>query len=270
MKKRIAFLGAGSIAEAIISGLVKAEIVPNEHIYVTNRSNIKRLEEMENRYEIVSMEDKEKAVNSADIVVLAMKPYDLHDSLQELKSYITENKLIISILAGVSTEAITKELAVNSPVVRVMPNTSAMIGHSATALAKGEYADEEHLKLAETLFNTIGTTTIVDEKDMHAVTAISGSGPAYFYYMVEAMERAAIEAGMDQDIAKQLITQTVIGAGAMLQQSGEPADVLRKKITSPNGTTEAGIHVLEENHMHKILMQCVKSAKERSEELGEE
>lgn len=268
MKKNITFLGAGSIAEAILSGIVHAEMMESENIIVTNRSNKQRLKYLEEKYGVTTLQDKAKAIRTADILILAMKPYDLHESLQAAKEFIHKGQLIISTIAGISTDTITEELEMNSPVIRVMPNTSAMIGHSATALCKGQYASEEHFIIAEQLFNTIGTTTLVKEDDMHIVTAIAGSGPAYFYYMVEAMEKAAVESGFDPQTAKELIIQTVKGAGEMLQQSEDSPRTLRKKITSPNGTTEAGINVLEQNHFPRIVMDCVNKAKERSEELG--
>ncbi|WP_156289953.1 pyrroline-5-carboxylate reductase [Oceanobacillus salinisoli] len=270
MDKNIAFFGAGSAAEAILSGVINAGIVKKDQIKVANKSNINRLEYIKERYQVFCTQEKERIIQDADILILAMKPYDLHDFMHEIKGHMNKRQLIISILAGVSTDTIIKELEMDLPVIRAMPNTSAMIGYSATAISKGKYASNEHVNQAEKLFNTIGTTTIVAEADMHIVTAISGSGPAYLYYMVEAMENAAIEAGLDQQTAKELITQTVVGAGAMLQQSEDSPNVLRQKITSPKGTTEAGIKVLEENHFQKILMECVKSAKARSEELGKD
>ncbi|RLL41721.1 pyrroline-5-carboxylate reductase [Oceanobacillus piezotolerans] len=268
MNKKIAFVGAGSIAEAIVSGIINAKVVPASNLFVTNRENTQRLEELSARYQVNALSDREEVISNADIVVLAMKPYDLEQSLSAIKGYLKEDQFIISILAGVSTERITELAGINIPVVRVMPNTSAFIGFSATALSKGKFAKEEHLLQAEQLFQTVGTTVLVPEKDMHTITAISGSGPAYIYYIVEAMEKAAIEAGLDSNIAKELITQTVIGAGNMLKLSGEEPDILRKKITSPKGTTEAGIEILEKHHVQRIMMECVKSAKERSEELG--
>lgn len=270
MNKYITFLGAGSIAEAILSGIVQAGIVDQKQIFVTNRSDKERLKELEEKYGVVGVEKKENAVSQADIIILAMKPYDLHESIKAIKGFVQEGQLIISTLAGISTDQIRNELGMNSPVIRVMPNTSAMVGQSATALSKGEYASAEHLDIASQLFQTIGTTTVVNEDDMHIVTAIAGSGPAYFYYMVEAMEKAAVEAGFNQQTAKELIVQTVVGAGKMLQQSEDDPSTLRKKITSPNGTTEAGIQILEQNYFQKIVMDCVNRAKERSEELGKE
>lgn len=268
MSKKIAFIGAGSMAEAIISGIVRAQIMKKGKIVATNKSNRKRLESLEKKYQIQPLMDKEEVMLDADIIILSTKPYDLKDAVESIKAYIKPNQLIISVIAGISTDHISVLIESDVPVVRAMPNTSASIGYSATAISAGKYATDEHLGEAEELFNTIGTTTIVGEADMHTVTGISGSGPAYIYYLVDAMEKAAIESGLDKDIAMDLITQTVVGAGEMLKQSGESADDLRRKITSPAGTTHAGIESLQKNDFQKAVMECVKSARDRSIELG--
>ncbi|PAV28508.1 pyrroline-5-carboxylate reductase [Virgibacillus profundi] len=268
MNKKIAFVGAGSMAEAIISGIVKSGILKKEQILVTNKSNRERLENIKNKYDVQCILDKETVITEADIVILATKPYDLKESVESIKEFIQPGQLIFSVIAGISTDYITTLFGGNNPVVRAMPNTSATIGYSATAISAGKYAHEVHLNQAEELFETIGTTVIVNEDDMHTVTGISGSGPAYIYYLVEAMEKAATEAGFDKEIAMELITQTVRGAGQMLKETGESAAVLRKKITSPQGTTEAGIETLNKYDFEKIVMKCVKSASNRSEELG--
>ncbi|UJL46425.1 pyrroline-5-carboxylate reductase [Virgibacillus sp. NKC19-16] len=270
MNKKIAFIGAGSMAEAIISGIVKAEILDKEQIIVTNKQNQKRVEQLQQKYEIRSMMDKEKVAYEADIIILATKPHDLKNAVDSIKAYIKPTQLIISVIAGVSTDHISDLIESDSPVVRTMPNTSATIGHSATAISKGKFATDEHLQQAEELFQTIGTATIVDEIDMHTVTGISGSGPAYIYYLVEAMEKAAVEAGLDPDVARTLVIQTVVGAGEMLQHSGESASTLRDKITSPAGTTAAGIEALDQYNFEETIKQCVRSARARSIELGGE
>lgn len=270
MNKKIAFIGAGSMAEAIISGIVKAEILNKEQIIVTNKNNRERVEQLQQKYEIRCMMDKEKVAQETDIIILATKPHDLKSAVDSIKAYMKPNQLIISVIAGISTDHISDLIGSDSPVVRTMPNTSATIGHSATAISAGKFATAEHLEQAEELFQTIGTTTIVDEADMHTVTGISGSGPAYIYYLVEAMEKAAVEAGLDQEVAHTLITQTIVGAGEMLQHSGESASDLRKKITSPAGTTAAGIESLDEHHFDETIRQCVNSARARSIELGGE
>src|SRR5690625_764820 len=149
-----------------------------------------------------------------------------------------------------------------------MPNTSISIGYSATAISKGTFANENHLNTSTLLFNTIGTTVLVKEDKMDIVTGISGSGPAYIYYLVEAMERVAVEKGLDQKTAQLLITQTIIGAGKMLEQVDESAEKLREQVTSPGGTTEAGINTLATFKFQEAIMESVKSATNRSAELG--
>lgn len=266
--KKIAFIGAGSMAESIISGIVQANVLDKDDIIVTNKSNKERVERLEEKYLITSMQDKADVVKDADVIVLATKPYDLEAAVQSIKEHIIPDQLLVSVIAGISTDYIASLTGMDIPVIRAMPNTSASIGYSATAISAGAFAKEAHIVTAQELFNTIGTTVIVEEEDMHIVTGISGSGPAYIYYLVEAMEKAAVESGLDQEIAKALITQTVRGAGEMLMKSGDSAEVLRQKITSPAGTTQAGIETLKKHDFQKTVMRCVESARDRSIELG--
>ncbi|RAK22268.1 pyrroline-5-carboxylate reductase [Anoxybacillus vitaminiphilus] len=266
--KTITFIGAGSMAEALISGMTKTLYKP-EQIIVTNRSNKERLEYIQNTYHVRVEADKEKAVKEADIIILAMKPKDVAEGITSIAQAIDKHQLIISVLAGVSTETIISLIGKNVPIVRAMPNTSAAIGQSATALALGRYANDKHLAIAKELFRTVGAVTVVPEEDLHAVTALSGSGPAYIYYMVEAMEKAAEEIGLEQSVAKDLILQTIIGAAEMLKSSKKHPSVLRKEVTSPGGTTEAGIKVLEDYRYQEAVISCIKRAAKRSAELGQ-
>lgn len=270
MFKKIAFIGAGSMSEAIVSGIINKKVLRSDQIYVTNKNNQERLDRLYERYHIQCDEDKEKVMDEADIIILSMKPYDLKEAVLSLKEYIKPNQLIISVAAGISTDYISKLIETDNPVIRAMPNTSASIGYAATAISKGKFATDQHIKISEQLFNTVGITVVVDEEDLHTVTAISGSGPAYVYFMVEALEKAAVESGLDQEIAKALIIQTVIGAGEMLRQSGESAETLRKKVTSRAGTTEAGLKTLAKHDFQNAVMECVKSAHDRSMELGKQ
>ncbi|MFD1039923.1 pyrroline-5-carboxylate reductase [Virgibacillus byunsanensis] len=267
--EKISFIGAGSMAEAIISGIVKNGLLTKERIFVTNKNNQERLENLKECYDVQCIHDKQHVIDGAEMIILSMKPYDLEAAINSIKDHVRPHQLVVSVVAGISTDYIVEQIGENIPVVRVMPNTSAAVGQSATAISKGKNATEEQVKQVKALFETIGTTTVVEETDMHTVTGISGSGPAYVYYFVEAMERAAIEAGLDREVAKALITQTIIGAGEMLSNSGESAETLRKNITSPAGTTQAGLETLERFDFQKIVMECVKSARERSKELGE-
>lgn len=268
MIKKIAFIGAGSMAEAMIAGVIKGDLLKGDYIFVTNRSNQKRLDQLHNQYHVQATHDKELILKDADIVILSMKPNDVRSAIDSIKKYINPGQLIISVIAGLSTDGLLTLLGKEVPIVRAMPNTSASIGLSATALAMGENTSDNHLKMADALFKTIGTTVMIHEKDMHIVTGISGSGPAYVYYLVEAMEQAAIEAGLDKEIAQSLITQTVRGAGEMLKRSGKSARTLREEITSPSGTTEAGLKALDTHGFKKAVMTCVNSACKRSKELS--
>lgn len=268
MEKNIVFIGSGSMAEAIIAGMLDAKLMDRNQIYVTNKQDEKRLASIRETYGVQVSYDKQALFDLADVVVLAMKPKDLKDSIATIRPLIKENQLVISVIAGVMTATIEEMIGQKIAVVRTMPNTSAQIGYSATALAAGNYVGEQELMIAEKLFQTIGMTKVVAEKDMHTVTAVSGSGPAFIYYLVEAMRKAALEAGMDAETAEALITQTVIGAGKMLEQSGDAAETLRKNITSEGGTTEAGLHSLQANDFEEIIMACIASARNRSLELG--
>ncbi|MGM8212881.1 pyrroline-5-carboxylate reductase [Virgibacillus sp. W0430] len=267
---KISFIGAGSMAESIIAGLLNKDFIQSENICVTNKDNQERLNRLKKRYNIYGTMEKEEVIRDASIIILSTKPYDIKEAVQSIKEYIQPNQLLISVIAGVSTDYIASLFDQDVPVIRAMPNTSATIGHSATAVSKGKHATNEQLEKALALFTAIGTATTVDEEDMHIVTGISGSGPAYIYYLVEAMEKAAVESGLDAKTAKELITQTVVGAGEMLQQVEEPVEILRENITSPNGTTEAGIKTLDRYDFHKTIIECVKSARDRSIELGGE
>lgn len=271
MFEKIAFIGAGSMAEAIVAGLVQApELIRPENIVMTNKVNEVRLQEMRDKYEVTAIFDKAEVIKNSEIVFLSMKPKDLEDALSEISPHLTAQQVIISVIAGVPESRIRELIGKNSPIIRTMPNTSAMIGESATGIAQGTYATSAHVEQAEALFQTIGTTVVVSEEQLHAVTSISGSGPAYFYKMVEAMEDAAIEVGLEPMIAKDLIVQTIIGAGKMLEETGMSPETLRKNITSPGGTTNAAITKLDELDFENIVKSCVKSAYNRSIEMSKE
>src|SRR5699024_4503901 len=177
--KRLAFIGAGSMAEAIFSGMIKNKFVAPDHIYVTNHSNRERLEQLENMYGLQTFTSDKQVVQDVDIVILSMKPADIEAAIASIKPYLTENHLLISVAAGVEIEAIESYVGFNIPVIRTMPNTSASVGLSATAICGGRFVTDDDLTLTEQLFQTIGITEVVAEDDIHAVTGLSGSGPAY-------------------------------------------------------------------------------------------
>ncbi|GGE44687.1 pyrroline-5-carboxylate reductase [Pullulanibacillus camelliae] len=268
MFKKVAFIGAGAIAESMITGILARHILEPQQIWLTNRSNKQRLETLRDCFEVSVSEQTEHVIQNADLIILSVKPKDISEVLFSIKDKLQENQVILSVLAGVSTDYISEQLALANPVIRAMPNTSAAIGLSATAIAAGRHATPDHLQQVSHLLRAIGTTVSVQENALHAITGLSGSGPAYIYYLVEAMEEAASHINLDTRVAKDLILQTLIGAAEMLRSSSETPRLLRRKITSPGGTTQAGISVLEDYHFQEGLIAAIQAATKRSEELG--
>ncbi|KIY23849.1 MULTISPECIES: pyrroline-5-carboxylate reductase [Mesobacillus] len=266
--KKLVFVGAGSMAEAMISGIGASGLLPAEQIWVTNKQDTDRLKTLEQKYGIQATYDCDILFKDVDAVVLAMKPKDASIAMEEIKHYLTEGMLVISVLAGVSINAIEIAAEKSLAVVRAMPNTSAAVGKSATAIAVNSHVSKSQKTLVQELFNTVGQTTIVEEDQLDAVTGLSGSGPAYIYYLVEAMEKSAAEIGLEKQTAKQLIIQTLLGAAEMLTQSDKEPAQLRLEVTSPGGTTEAGINVLEQHGVQTAIVSCIKEATAQSKRLG--
>ncbi|WP_240375106.1 pyrroline-5-carboxylate reductase [Bacillus piscicola] len=267
--KKIAFIGAGSMAESIFAGLITNKLVDAENIILTNKSNHDKLKNLEEQYNVKTTTSNEEAMNAADVVVLAMKPQHIEKAAADLKTYTREDHLLISVLAGTSSSFI-EELFGNEPaVVRTMPNTSAKVGASATVICAGRYASEYDMETASALFSAVGTVTVLDESMMDRVTGISGSGPAYFYYFVEAMEDAAAEVGLPDAESKELIIETIAGAVKQLRETDKETHELYDEIMSPNGATEAAFRVLRENNVAEHFKDSMKAAMKRSAELGE-
>lgn len=266
--KNIGFLGAGAMTEAMIQGMITKEFIDPDRLFIMNRSNSQRLAELEKKFCVRTLQDVETLLNYSDAIVLAMKPFDAIHALESMEPHLTDQHVIISVLAGITTSYIEESIQTETPIVRAMPNTSAAIGYSATAIARGKFANQEHLLFTRKLFETIGTVVQVGEEKLNAITGLSGSGPAYFYYMVECMEKAAIQNGVDQVTARQLITQTIIGAAKMLSETNNQATHLRERVTSPGGTTEAGLTILEKYKYEEAISACITEAGKRSEELG--
>ncbi len=256
------------MAEAMISGIVNTRKIPPNQLYVTNRSNVKRLQNLEKVYGINTVTRENLQLDKMDLIVLAMKPKDVLTSLQSIKNYMKPNQLILSVLAGVSTKFLEQHLPSGQQVIRVMPNTSSMIGESATAISAGEQTSPQNIKTAKELLQGIGEVYVIPEEKMDIFTGIAGSGPAYFYYLMEHMEKEGLKAGLPEDITRQIIAQTIVGAAKMIQENSSTPSVLRKKVTSPNGTTEAGLQALSMNGGGKAISSAVKEAANRSREIS--
>ncbi|MGM7635458.1 pyrroline-5-carboxylate reductase [Bacillus sp. Hm123] len=262
------FIGAGSMAEAMISGAISSGALKHTDIYATNRANETRLKELKDQYNIHTSYQIDEMFENSKIIVLAMKPKDAKTALETIKPFISPTSLIITLMAGVTIDFIERELNEPCGVIRSMPNTSAAVGKSATAIALNQHVSEEQKQKAISLFSSIGMTKIVKEEQLDAVTGLSGSGPAYIYYVVEAMEQAAEAIGLEKEISKPLIIQTLLGAAEMLSVSDGKAEQLRKAVTSPGGTTEAGIRLLENQQVKEAFVNCIQEATAQSKRLG--
>lgn len=263
--------GAGSIAEAIVRGMLAQQLTKSERISIINRSNDERLQELQHKYNVViklNPQGKHELLHNADVIILCVKPKDAVGALYELKM-MRSGALIISVIAGLSLQVIECILGPIA-VVRAMPNTSSMIGLSATALCYSKSVSETQRKIAMTLFKTIGIFVEVEEQQMNIVTGLSGSGPAYLYYVMEAMMEAALEGGLTPKHAKELTVQTVLGTAEMVRLTAEEPTELLRKVTSPNGTTQAALDVMNNYQMGRVIRLAVHRAAERSLEIEQQ
>ncbi|MGD6802846.1 pyrroline-5-carboxylate reductase [Rossellomorea vietnamensis] len=267
-KQKVAFLGAGNMAEAMISGMVESNAIPTEQIIVSNRSNQGRLQELKAKYDITAMTKDKLNFEEIDMLILAMKPKDIDAVLESIRDLVSPHTVVLSVLAGITTEHMEEGLPQGQKVIRVMPNTSSMMRESATAIAAGEYTADEDMKLAEELLNSIGEVYTIQEEKMDIFTGIAGSGPAYFYYLMEHIEKAGKDSGLEPEVARQIGAQTILGAAKMIMEREETPAQLRQNVTSPNGTTAAGLDALEKFGGGEAIAQAVKGAEKRSKEIS--
>lgn len=265
--KTIVFVGAGSMARAMIHGWMNEDTVAPGNVYVMNKSDRAKLSSLKEMYGVQLVCEEKEILKTADLVILAMKPKDVQEGMQAIASYLPATTVVLSILAGVPMHTIEQGLG-KRPIARCMPNTSASVGMSASAVAWNKQMNNDEKREILHLLQAIGLVTEVEEEQLHVVTALAGSGPAYIYYLVEAFENAAISSGLDPQVARDLFVQTLAGSVEMLKQSNESPANLRKNVTSPGGTTEAGIQSLQQNNFTEILNVCLKEAEARSRELG--
>ncbi len=266
--KTIGFLGAGSMAAALIRGMLVAGVVGPEQVLVTNRANRERLHSLAREFGVHVTPDKAKVVRASDVVVLACKPQDVAGLLAEVGRHTRRGQILLSVVAGVSTGYLLERVTRGVQVVRAMPNTSCQVGESATAITLAEGAAEEARGVSHAILGAVGRVVEVEEPLIDAVTGLSGSGPAYIYLMMEAMVEAGQQVGLDSSVARELAIQTLKGAAAMLELTGEDPAVLRQKVTSPGGTTQAGLQELFACGFQQAVTRAVASATRRSRELG--
>jgi pyrroline-5-carboxylate reductase len=265
--KKIAIIGGGKMGSIIAQGLIAHKIIPGKDIIVTD-IDAARLEFLRLSMKLKVSQNNEKAVKGADIIILAVKPQNMALTLKEISPAIDKNKFVISIAAGITTKFIEDFLTKGARIVRVMPNTPALVGEGAAAVAGGSLARAIDIKLTRAIFNAVGISVEIEEKLMDAVTGLSGSGPAYFFLIIEALIEAGLKTGLSRDLAKQLAAQTMLGAARLCLQSDKEPAQLREMVTSPNGTTFAGLKVMEEKNIRAIIVAAVEAATKRSKELA--
>ncbi len=266
IEKKIAFIGGGNMAEALIKGLIAAGTMKPDQIVVADVS-ADRLAHLHKTYG-VAQKGNVDAAREADILVLCVKPQVIERVLAEIAPAVDGRKLVISIAAGMVIAKIERALKEGSHVVRVMPNTPALVLAGAAALAGGKNATSDDLALTQGIFNSVGRAVIVEEKLMDAVTGLSGSGPAYVFTIIEALSDAGVKVGLPRQLALELAAQTVYGAAKMVLETKEHPGKLRDLVTSPGGTTIEGLHALEKGKLRATLMNAVEAATARSRELG--
>jgi len=266
--RNVGFVGAGNMGEALIKGLLAANLVPAEAIHATD-VRLERLKELNRQYGIQVSSDNAELMRHADIVILAVKPQIMDAVLTEIAPAVTRRKLLISIAAGVSTAKIRAVLHKDARLIRVMPNTPALVLEGVTAVAKAEGLEADDLETASEIFSAVGRVVVLGEELMDAVTGLSGSGPAYIAVVIESLADGGVRMGLDRITAMTLATQTVLGAATLLRETGLHPGAVKDMVCSPGGTSIAGIAALEEGGIRTTFIKAVERATQRSRELGQ-
>ena len=262
----IAVLGTGKMGEALMSGLLRAGVVAPSGVLAAVRRD-DRAKELREAYGVEVFSAAE-AARRAQTLLITVKPQDMAGLLSEIAGCVTADKLVISVAAGITTSFIEDRLSEDVPVVRVMSNTPVLVDEAMSVISPGSHAGEPHLKRAEELLRPVGKVLRIPESQQDAATALSGSGPAYVYFLVEAMVDAGILLGMPRSTALEMVKQAVYGAATMLRDSGEHPVILREAVTSPGGTTINAIRELEKHRVRAAFLAAIEAARDRGRELG--
>ena len=266
--RRVAFLGGGRMGEALVSGLIRSGGRSVNEIMVSNRRE-ERSVELAERYGVSATLSNEEATSWAEVLVLMVKPQDMEDLLSQIRRHVTREHLVVSFAAGIRTSFVEKHLPDSVPVVRVMSNIAVLVDEAMSVVAAGAHAEDRHLEVAEELLGYVGRVIRLKETHLDAITATSGSGPAYFFLLAEAMIEACILLGLSRDVATELIIQTMLGSAKMLRDTGKHPVELREMVTSPGGTTIAAIRHLEEAGVRAAFLNAIDAARHRSAELAQ-
>ena len=263
---KIGFIGAGKMGGAILKGLIDSDFISRDKITVSE-INEEFAQKISSEYGVKAITDNNELVQNADIIIICTKPFVIKDVLEGIKTSIDPSKVLISIAAGISTSTIEKIVG-EFPVVRVMPNTPAFLSKGMTVLSKGKYASDSQLDFAREIFSKVGKATILPENLIDAATGISGSGPAFFYFIIEALAKGGENLGLDSKTALELSAQTALGAAEMIMRTGKSPEILRKEVTTPGGCTEVGVDVLFDAKIVDILAETVSVTAKKAKELG--
>ncbi len=265
--KKIGFLGAGNMGEAMIKGLLQAGLVPATSVGATDALP-ERLAHIARQYGIGTARDNRALVRESDVIILAVKPQIMAPVLREIAPDVDARKLLISIAAGVATHTLRAVLGKPARLIRVMPNTPALVLEGVTAIARGEGLDAGDIDIARELFQAVGRVVVLDEDHLDAVTGLSGSGPAYVAIVIEALADGGVNMGLDRATAMTLAAQTVLGSAKLIIETGAHPGQLKDMVASPGGTTIAGIAALEDGAVRRAFIRAVERATQRSRELG--
>jgi pyrroline-5-carboxylate reductase len=263
---QLGVIGAGNMAEAILRGILRKRCLKPSEI-VAYDPIVKRQQILAMEFSIMCAQNN-TVPGSCPRVLLSVKPQIMKEALEQIAPVISNDATIISIAAGITTDFIDEILGHRGRIVRVMPNTPMFVGWGVSALAPGPRATSDDIQWTQKILATSGKTVVVEESMMDAVTAVSGSGPAYFFYLIEAMIAAGVAEGLDKDVAELLAVETCIGAGQLLHHSQKPPTILREQVTTPGGTTEAALNVMQASGLKDVLTDAVRAAARRSGELG--
>jgi len=266
--KKLAVIGAGKLGEGLLSGMLSSQLIPAGHVTATV-AHQPRADYLADKYSVKAHTNNSEAVSEADLVLICLKPQQVRGFLQDVKKELKKDALLISAAASVTTKLIERELGHTARVVRTMPNTPCLIRHGMTAIAAGEHATSEDLRMAQDIFASMGRTVIVDEKHMDAITGLSASGPAYVYMIIESLAEGGVKLGLPRELSTELSAQTLLGAAAMVLHTGEHPAKLKDVVTTPAGCTIDGLLELEEGGLRVTLIKAVVRAACRATQLVE-
>ena len=264
--KRIAVVGAGKIGGILLRAFLEQKLVQPKRVHATVR-HADKARTLAKQLGITASTDNRAAVRGVDIVLLAVKPQAVKEILEEIKPEMKPGQLIVSVVASVSTQLMEKQLGVDVPVIRAMPNTPCAIGCGMTGLAKGTHASKEHLEIAQSMFEAVGRVVVVDEKQIDAVTGLSASGTAFIYIILESLAEGGVKVGLPRDVSTLLAAQTMMGAARMVLDTGDHPALLKDAVTTPAGSTMDGILELEDGKVRVTLIKAVMKATQRAKEL---